>query len=37
MSQPPPNEASVLTNQVFFITIFGVLAFGAAVIVYVIS
>ncbi len=37
MSQPTPNEATVLTDKVFLITIFSVFAFGAAVIVYVIS
>ncbi len=37
MHQPTGNEASRLTDKVFWITIFGVVAFGAAVIVYVIS
>jgi hypothetical protein len=37
MSQSPPNEATRLTDQVFLITMLSVLAFGTAVIVYVIS
>lgn len=36
MNEPTPNEATRLTDQVFLITMLGVLAFGTAVIVYVI-
>ncbi len=36
MSQPPPNEDTILGNQVFWGTIVSVLAFGVAVVFYVI-